>query len=157
MLGLCPRVCHRWYSRNISFALSECYRNTCIKLLKYFSNNTTRICYVKHLICFLDVNCLLHLVLTSSSSFFCRLIIYSQSRSKGIKTEWLFTILMQKLKKKPFSPVACPTLIHLPIYFFFINDQIYKNFELSGYILMCIGKTGVGSAVYLSCLLTVLS
>lgn len=32
---------------------------------------------------------------------------------------------MQKLKKKPFSPVAYPTLIHLPIYFFFINDQIY--------------------------------
>lgn len=151
VLGLCPRVCHRWYSRNISFASSECYRNTCIKLLKYFSNNTTRICYVKHLICFLDVNCLLHLVFTSS--FFLSI----DSRSKGIKTEWLFTILMQKLKKNPVSPVACPTLIHLPIYFFFINDQIYKNFELSGYILMFIGKTGVGSAVYLSCLLTVLS
>lgn len=98
VLGLCPRACHRWYSRNISFVLSECYRNTCIKLLKYFSNNTTRICYVKHLICFLDVNCLLHLVLTSSS--FVDWFIYSQSRSKGIKTEWLFTILMQKLKKK---------------------------------------------------------
>lgn len=101
VLGLCPRACHRWYSRNISFVLSECYRNTCIKLLKYFSINTTRICYVKHLICFLDVNCLLHLVLTSSSSFFVDWFIYSQSRSKGIKTEWLFTILMQKLKKKP--------------------------------------------------------
>lgn len=100
VLGLCPRACHRWYSRNISFVLSECYRNTCIKLLKYFSNNTTRICYVKHLICFLDVNCLLHLVLTSSSLFFVDWFIYSQSRSKGIKTEWLFTILMQKLKKK---------------------------------------------------------
>lgn len=101
VLGLYPRACHRWYSRNISFVLSECYRNTCIKLLKYFSNNTTRICYVKHLICFLDVNCLLHLVLTSSSSFFCRLIHIFAISFKRDKNRVTFHYLNAKIKKKP--------------------------------------------------------
>lgn len=148
------------FKKYISFVLSECYRNTCIMLLKYFSNNTTRICYVKHLICFLDVNCLLHLVLTSSSSFFCRLIHIFAISFKRDKNRVTFHYLNAKIKKKPFSPVACSTLIHLPIYFFFINDQIYLYFFLTFQLysnILCIGKNGVGSAVYLSCLLTVLS
>lgn len=89
----------------VTDGIQEIYHLFCrnvTELLKYFSNNTTRICYVKHLICFLDVNCLLHLVLTFSS-FFCRLIHIFAISFKRDKNRVTFHYLNAKIKKKTHS------------------------------------------------------